>query len=89
MEHSNTRLLTLSLLGAFKKKSKPFLLENSSNLTHEFLYDNFLKKSFLIKIIIKKLMCEILCIFKEKLFIIFLKNQVLRSESVNRVRYSV
>ena len=38
--------LTLSFLSAsFLKKNKvPFLLENVSNLTHEFLYDNFNKK---------------------------------------------
>ena len=25
----------------FKEKNSPFLLENTSNLTHEFLYDKF------------------------------------------------
>ena len=31
----------------FEEKNLPFLLENSSNLTHEFLYDNFNKKILL------------------------------------------
>ena len=29
----------------FDGKIEPFLLENASNLTHEFLYDNFNKKT--------------------------------------------
>ena len=35
--------LTVSLLSAsfMKGKNEPFLLENASNLRHEFLYDNF------------------------------------------------
>ena len=41
--------LPLSLLSAqrfvFEEKNEPFLFENASNLTHEFLYDNFNKKS--------------------------------------------
>ena len=28
----------------FEGKNEPFLVENASNLTHEFLYDNFNKK---------------------------------------------
>ena len=28
----------------FDEKNEPFLLENASNLTHEFLYDKFNKK---------------------------------------------
>ena len=28
-----------------KKNNEPFSLKNSSNLTHEFLYDNFNKKT--------------------------------------------
>ena len=32
----------------FEEKKEPFLFENVSNLTHEFLYDNFNKKLFLI-----------------------------------------
>ena len=57
--------LTLSLLSAsfLRKKHEPFLLENASNLTQE--YD----KNFLVKIVTQKLMCQILCIFKEKLLI--------------------
>ena len=58
------KLLTLSLLSSsiLRKNKVPFLLENVSNLTHEFLYDNFNKKillNFLVKIVIQKLMCQI------------------------------
>ena len=28
----------------FEEKNEPFLIENASYLTHEFLYDNFNKK---------------------------------------------
>ena len=69
----------------FEEKNEPFILENASNLTHKFLYDNFSKKillNFLVKIIIKKLMSQICCIFKNKWFIFFLQNEALRSESV-------
>ena len=38
---------------AFEENNEPFLLENASNLTHEFLQDNFNKKNF-VKIVIKK-----------------------------------
>ena len=53
--------LTLSLLSAsfLREKKEPFLVENLSNLTLEFLYDNFKKKvllNFVVKIIIKNLM---------------------------------
>ena len=56
--------LTLSLLSSsiLRKNRVPFLLENVSNLTHEFLYDNFNKKillNFLVKIVMQKLMCQI------------------------------
>ena len=39
-------ILTLLLLRVsfLRKKDEPFLLENTSNLTHEFLYDNFCKE---------------------------------------------
>ena len=53
----------------FEQNNEPFLLENASNLTNEFLYDNFNKKiyqDFFVKIVTQKLTCEILCIFKEK-----------------------
>ena len=46
----------------FKGKIKLFLFENASNLPHEFLYDNFNKKSllnFLVKIVKQKLKCQI------------------------------
>ena len=43
--------LTLSLLSAsFLRKNETILLENVSNLTHEFLYDNFNKEFFLLKL---------------------------------------
>ena len=32
----------------FEGKNEPFILENASNLTHKFLYDNFNKKIFLL-----------------------------------------
>ena len=35
-------------------KNEPFLLENASNLTHEFLQENFV-----VKIVIQKLVCQI------------------------------
>ena len=46
----------------FEERNELFLLENVSNLTHEFLYDNFNKKillNFLVKVVIQKLMCQI------------------------------
>ena len=45
-----------------EEENEPFLLENISNFTHEFLYDIFNKKillNFLVKNIIQKLMCQI------------------------------
>ena len=69
----------------FEEKNEPFHLEKASNLTHEFLYDNLNKKillNFLVKVVIQKLMCQILCIFKEKWFIFFPRNEALRSKSV-------
>ena len=53
-------LLTLSLLSAsfLRKSNESFFLENVSNLTHEFFYDNFNKKtlvSFLVKIVKQKI----------------------------------
>ena len=49
--------LTLSLLNAiFLRKNELFLLKNTSNLTHELLYDNFNKKNltvFLLFLIFK------------------------------------
>ena len=36
------------------KINEPFCLENASNLTHEFLYDNFNKKIFFLKLLYKK-----------------------------------
>ena len=44
----------------FEEKYELFLLENASNLTHEFLYDNFSKKilqNLLVKAAIQKLIC--------------------------------
>ena len=55
-----------------------FLLENVSNLTHEYLSDNFKKKiygNFLVKIVIQKPMYEICCIFKENCSFYFLKTR--------------
>ena len=46
----------------FEKKNEQILLENVSNLTHEFSYDNFNKQNllnFLVKTFIQKLMCQI------------------------------
>ena len=46
----------------FEKKSEQFRLENKSNLTHEFLYDNFNKTilaTFIVKIITQTLICQI------------------------------
>ena len=42
----NLGFLTLSLLSApfLRKENEPFLFENASNLTHDFLYDNINKK---------------------------------------------
>ena len=59
------------------EKKEFFLLENASNLTHEFLHDNFKKilLNFYVKIFIQNLMCQIWCIFKDKLFIFFLKRK--------------
>ena len=53
--------ITFSLLSAsfLKEKKEPYLLENVSNLTHEFLYENLNKKiliNFLVEIFIQKLM---------------------------------
>ena len=49
--------LTLSLLRAsFLGKNTLFLLDNESNLIHEFLYDKFnkkIKQSFFVKIVIQ------------------------------------
>ena len=43
--------LTINTLASqclvFEKENKPFFFENASNLTHEFLYDNFNKKILL------------------------------------------
>ena len=75
---SITTLSNKNLLGIIKYNFillLPFggkMNENASNLTHEFLYDNFNKKillNFLVKIVIQKLMCQIWCIFKDKWFI--------------------
>ena len=40
----------------FEEKNTPFLLESASKLTHEFLYDNFIK-NFFVKKVIQKFMC--------------------------------
>ena len=76
----------LSLLNAsfLRKNNKPFLLENASNLTHEFLYDNFNKKillNFLVKIVITKLMCKFDA-FSRKRVNFSLKKRGSRNESV-------
>ena len=61
------KLMILSSTAAMNKlhacilNIEPFCLENALNLTHEFFYDNFIKKfllNFLVKIVIKKLMCQ-------------------------------
>ena len=51
------------------KINEPFSLEEASNLTHEFFYDNFAK--FLCKDYHAKLMCQTWCIFTAKQFIFF------------------
>ena len=43
----------------FEEKCEPFLLENTSNLIHEFLYDNFNKKILLRHVKIKH--CLVTC----------------------------
>ena len=78
--------LTLSLLSAsFLKKNEQFLLKNASNLTHEFFYENLTRK--LIKIFMLKLSYKNSCLKFDTLSMrngsfIFLKNEVLRRESV-------
>ena len=55
------------------------------NLTHELLYESFNKKillNFLVRIIIQKLLSQIWCLFKEKWFIFFLKNEALRCKKL-------
>ena len=42
----------------FEEGKEPFILENVSNLTHEFLYNN-LTIFFCLKKVIQKLMCQI------------------------------
>ena len=44
-----------------EEKNEPFLLENASNLTHEFLYNNLTRyiQNFFGKIVIQKCMCQI------------------------------
>ena len=37
----------------FEEKNEPFLYENASSLTHDFLYDNFNNKIFLLKLLYK------------------------------------
>ena len=46
---------------SFEGKNELFPLENSSNLKHEFLYDNFNKKikKIVVKIVIQNLMSQI------------------------------
>ena len=64
----------------FEEKNEPFVLENASNLTHEFLYNNFNKNillNILVKIVIKNLMH-----FQGEIIPFFLKNEALRSKSV-------
>ena len=51
-------VLFLNTFASFMRKTFPFFLKNASNLTHEFLYDNFTKKillNFIDKIVIKNL----------------------------------
>ena len=44
-------VLTLSILNtSFCGKNKPFFLKNTSNMTHEFLYDNFRKKILMLEL---------------------------------------
>ena len=69
-------LLTLSLLSTSKKWTI------SPWKCIKFLHMSF--GNYLVKIVIKKLTCQIWCIFKEKWFIFFLKSEALRSESVER-----
>ena len=42
--HQDIKITLLSQRFVFEGKTEPFLLENASNLTHEFLYDNLKKK---------------------------------------------
>ena len=43
----------------FEENNEPFLLENASNLTNEFLYDKKIFKTFLAEIVIQKLVLPI------------------------------
>ena len=56
----------------FEGKNKPLLLENASNLTHEFLYENSHTKTHLLN----------LMHFQVEIVHFFLKNEALRHESV-------
>ena len=52
--------LSIVKTSLLREKIESFILENVSNLIHEFLYDNFNMKIllyFLVKIAIQKLMC--------------------------------
>ena len=71
-----------SQLLVFERKNEQFFLENASNLTQEFLYDNFNKKillSFLVKFVIQ--------FFKEKWFIFSLKKRRWEAKVLNIIDY--
>ena len=77
--------LTLSLLKVYFwiKNNEPFRLENSLNLTYQFLWQFLL--NFLVKIVIKKLMWQVWIIFKTK-WLIFIQKDSLRNECINEQR---
>ena len=79
-------MLTLSLLSAsFLSKKNPFLLENASNLAHEFVYDNLNKKIFVnfpVKLSYKNSCIKFDVFSKRNISFFLLKNEALRSESV-------
>ena len=57
--NNNIIITSASQRLAFEEKTEPVFFENASNLTREFLYDNFNKKillNFLVNIVILKLM---------------------------------
>ena len=52
--------MPLLLSASFLSKKEPFLLENKSNLTHEFFY-NISNKKILLDILVKRVIQKIMC----------------------------
>ena len=54
-------------------------LENASNLTHEFLNENFNKRkfqNFLVRIVIQSLMCQIFLLFQDEMAHLFFRAKI-------------